>query len=489
MQAGLWWLPSGRQIFDADHFYLPVQTRDPFNQVYTTTYDDAHLLTVQTEDPLGNQILIDNDYRVLQPFQITDANGNRTQVVFDSLGMVVGQAAIGDNAEGDSLDNFQPDLDEATLQAHIQDPLTNSHEILGSATTRLVYDLWAYYRSQQAGQGSVHPGVVYTLARETHVSALSDGEQSAIQHSFIYSDGFGREIQIKAQAESGLAPERDESGILRCDQNLVYTESRWVGTGRTVFNNKGKPVKQYEPFFSPTHRYESELGLAECGVTPIIFYDPIQRVVATLNPNHTYSKVVLNPWQQTPWDSNDTVLQNPAEDPDVGGYFSALASDEYLPTWHQQRLAGGLGPAEQAAAQKTAAHANTPSVVHLDTLGRPILTLEDNGAFGQHETRMGLDIEGHQLYVIDARGNPVMVNAVVTRDNQGVPLRDDRGNPIVETTAYNLLGHPLYSLSADAGERWTLNNVAGNPLRGWNSRGFVTRLEYDALQRPTHLFV
>ena len=31
-----------------------------------------------------------------------------------------------------------------------------------------------------------------------------------------------------------------------------------MGTGRTVYNNKGKPVKKYEPFFSSTHLYEPE---------------------------------------------------------------------------------------------------------------------------------------------------------------------------------------------------------------------------------------
>ena len=28
--------------------------------------------------------------------------------------------------------------------------------------------------------------------------------------------------------------------------------ARWVGSGRTVLNNKGNPVKQYEPYFSTT---------------------------------------------------------------------------------------------------------------------------------------------------------------------------------------------------------------------------------------------
>ncbi len=493
-QDGLWWIPSGQAVFDPGHFYLPIQMIDPFGQIHTTTYDNYDLLTVQTADPLGNTIVVANDYRVLQPWQLTDPNGNRAQVAFDTLGMVVGTAVMGKSSEnrGDSLEDFDPDLDEEIIFEHIQHPLDNPQAILGSATTRLVYDLWAYYRSRQEAptdDAPTQPAVVYALARETHGSDLTENTLSKIQHSFVYSDGFGREIQTKIQAEPGLAPVQDGEGVLQCDQNLVETNPRWLGTGRTIFNNKGKPVKQYEPFFSPTHEYENESGLVECGVTPIIFYDPIQRVVATLHPNHTYDKVVFDPWQQTTWDANDTVLLNPAADEDVRSFFSRLDDGEYLPTWYEQRSNGELGSDERRSAQKTEAHANTPSIAHLDSLGRPILTIADNGEFGQSETRVGLDIEGNSLYVEDARGNLVMANAVVTRNNQGEPLRDEHGNPVIETAAYNLLSHSLYSHSSDAGERWTLNNVAGNPIRGWNSRGFETRLSYDALQRPTHLFV
>ena len=39
------------------------------------------------------------------------------------------------------------------------------------------------------------------------------------------------------------------------------------GNGRTVVNNKGNAVKKYEPYFSVTHRYESNKELVESGVT------------------------------------------------------------------------------------------------------------------------------------------------------------------------------------------------------------------------------
>ncbi|MGI0487704.1 SpvB/TcaC N-terminal domain-containing protein [Pantanalinema rosaneae CENA516] len=480
-QDGLWWMPSGHTIFDPDHFYLPIQTIDPFGQTYTTTYDNYDLLTVQTEDPLNNVVTVDNDYRVLQPRQLTDPNGNRAQVLFDALGMVVATAVMGkaDENQGDLLDGtVRADLLPQEIEAFAADPLGMAASLLGNATTRIIYDLERFRTSSEPVFGA-------TLVRETHVSDPLPPDGLKIQVSFGYSDGFGRAIQTKIQAEPG--------SLDLSDPNAPVVDPHWVGTGWTIFNNKGKPVKQYEPFFSATHEFEFA---KQVGVSPTLFYDPIQRVMATLHPNHTYEKVVFDPWQQTTWDVNDTVLLNPAEDEDVGSFFNGLDESEYLPTWHEQRIGGGRGVEEQRAAQRTEAHAETRSTVHLDTLGRPILTVahnrfEENDTLVDEfpETRVGLDIEGNSLYVEDARGNLVMVNAMVTRDEQGQPLRDSNGNPLLEATAYNLLSHSLYSLSSDAGERWTLNNVAGNPIRGWNSRGFETRLLYDELQRPTHLFV
>ena len=39
------------------------------------------------------------------------------------------------------------------------------------------------------------------------------------------------------------------------------TAKRWIGTGWTVYNNKGKPVRQFEPFFTDTHRFEFDAAV------------------------------------------------------------------------------------------------------------------------------------------------------------------------------------------------------------------------------------
>lgn len=84
-----------------------VETRDPV----------GNRVTVGSRDPAGNLLAHGNDYRVLQPRLVMDPNRNRTEVAFDTLGMVVGTAIMGKPEEdlGDSLQGFQADLSEIQL--------------------------------------------------------------------------------------------------------------------------------------------------------------------------------------------------------------------------------------------------------------------------------------------------------------------------------------------------------------------------------------
>ena len=54
---------------------------------------------------------------------------------------------------------------------------------------------------------------------------------------------------------------------------------------------------------------------------------------------------------------------------------------------------------------------------------------------------------------------------------------------------YDMLGSQIHSVSMDAGERWMLNDVAGQPIRAWDARGHEFRTEYDQLHRPINQFV
>jgi len=501
---GHWWIPSGRIFYSPDladtplqempyarqHFFFPFRFRDPFGQTNRVRYDEYDLLVEETRDPLGNTSRAENDYRELQPRQVTDPNGNRSEVVFDALGMVVGTAVMGRPEEGlgDSLEGFQADLTETEILRHLADPLRNPHALLQRATTRLVYDFFAYQRTKN--QPNPQPSVVYTLARETHESDLLPGEQTNVRHSFSYIDGFSRKIQKKIQSEPGPVPERDATDkiIVGADGQPVMTphnvSPRWVGSGWMVFNNKGKPVRKYEPFFTDTHLFEFA---PKIGVSPVLFYDPVERVVATLHPDHTWEKVLFDPWRQETWDVNDTVLLDPATDPNVGDFFRRLSEEEYLPIWYSRRIDGTLGVEEQKAARKTAIHAGTPTVIHFDALGRAFLTVahnrfqRDGESFDEkYETRTELDIEGNTRAVMDAKGWVVMRYDyhMAQPERREEEDEEDRHDP-----------HLLHQASMEAGERWMLSDVAGNPIRAWDSRGFSRRMTYDELRRSTGLYV
>ena len=61
-------------------------------------------------------------------FPITDPNRNRSFVAFDVLGLVTGTAVQGKAEEdlGDSLENFEADLDDVALLAHLANPFVEA---------------------------------------------------------------------------------------------------------------------------------------------------------------------------------------------------------------------------------------------------------------------------------------------------------------------------------------------------------------------------
>ncbi|QNB00105.1 hypothetical protein [Massilia sp. Se16.2.3] len=431
---------------------------------------------MRSRDPLGNETVVEAvDYRVLQARRIRDPNGNRSEVAFDILGQVVGTAVMGKAApapvEGDTLDGFVTDPPRDALDALFgsEQPHAAAALLLAGASTRIVHDLDRFQRTRAAhphDPAQWQPPCSAALAREVHVAGPELKGEPPIQLSFSYFDGFGREIQKKREAESGAgfgARTQEQPG------------RRWVASGWIVFNNKGKPVRQFEPFFSAGPRYEPG---TRAGVSPVLFYDPLGRVVATLQPNDSYEKIVYRAWEQVSFDANDSCLLDPRRDPDiatqVAPYFATLPGS--WESWYAQRSDGRQGERERLAAARAAAHAGTPTATCLDPLGRTFLTL----------TRNRVVCPGHP-----ADGRTETFHPDRTRPPRPpAGLRDPSGQALAVPGrtamrfAYDLMGNRVRSTGIDAGTRWILPDCGGLPMRAWDSRGHVVTTGYDALRRP-----
>ncbi len=410
-----WWVPSGTAVYPANPrntFYVPIGTKDPFGLETIATFDQHVLLTekVEVKQAAWNVVTAINDYRVLGPVLMTDPNGNRSAVEHDELGMVVKTAVMGKagSVDGDTL----------------ADP-----------TTRMEYELFNWKNNRK-------PNFVHTFAREQHGAT-----NPRWQESYAYSNGSGGVAMVKAQAHPGKAFKVNPDG----SKTEVDADPRWVGNGRTVLNNKGKPVKQYEPYFSTTHEYEDEKVLREIGVTPILYYDPVGRNIRTLFPNGTFAKVEFTPWWQKVFDANDTVKQSQ--------WYADRGSPD--PTAQPEPL----NDPESRAAWLAAKHADTPGVIHFDSLGRPVFAVSDYGGGKTAAVRSESDLTGRFSKMFDQAQREVASGFV------------------------GMAGTPIVGDSAEKGHRWTFQNVLGALVKTWDQHGRQFRAEYDNLHRPVSTFV
>ncbi len=466
-----WWIRSGtiqfktlaENLTDAQNrFYAPISYTDPYGAITKVKYYGNYFLFIEeTEDALGNRSGVESfNFRTLSPKRMKDVNGNFSEAISDELGLVKAFAIMGKGNEADELTGLSEITDaaeSAVILNFFQAPdsvqlTTIGKNLLNRASSRFVYDVEAYITSGK-------PAVVVAITREQHFQQLAN---SPVQIGFEYSNGIGEVVMKKVQAEPGIAKQvivnvNNTYALTTPDPDtskLIPKQLRWIGNGRTIKNNKGNAVKQYQPYFSVTWHYEDYKELVETGVTPIMFYDAAGRLTKTEMPDGTFSKVEFDSWKQKAYDANDTVKE----------------SSWYINRTNQlidaQLSAEGKDPGrEKQAADKAAKHADTPTVLHFDTLGRPVLSIDHNknttaNADEFYFTKIKLDSEGNLRTVIDARDNSVMLYK------------------------YDMLGNKVYQNSMDAGQRWLLTNILSKPLRTWDERNHEFQYLYDIAQRP-----
>ena len=334
--------------------------------------------------------------------------------------------------------------------------------------------------------------------REQHVASLRPVLPSPLQIAFECSDGLGTVLMKRSQAE----PEQAGGPM------------RWIVSGKTILNNKGKPVKQYEPYFTSSARCCAEGDVhEEVGVTPLMYYDSVGRLVRTEMPDGTLSRVEFSPWHVKSFDQNDTVKE-------TRWYRERLTvaernADPLKADANEESKALIASIEEKRAARLASVHSETPSLTILDSLGRNVIALAHNrieDVNGPHQfdgrhwrdeyylTFTKLDAEGKPLWIRDARGNLVMQYITPTKPTRSADESDQtkiESLPANSVPCYDIAGNLLFQHSMDAGDRWMLTDAAGKPMLAWDhntrqdeNNDFVDeqRLyfnEYDRLHRPT----
>jgi YD repeat-containing protein len=326
----------------------------------------------------------------------------------------------------------------------------------GDATVpsvRMTYDLLAF---TQHGQ----PASVTSTRRVHHDTdaGVEADQRDDVIVSREFFDGFGRVLQTRSQAEDTLfgdpvfgggaipadqlSPVGDTAGRTRdpADPENVLV------SGWQVYDNKGRVVQKYEPFFAVGFEYSEPVD-AQLGQKVTIFYDPRGQVIRTLNPDGSEHRVVLGV---------------PVElgDPDV---FAPTAWESY--TYDANDNAERTHP---AAAESYRSHWNTPASVEVDPLGRAVTAVARN-AITDHDgawftTRSAYDIQGNVVSITDARGREAF------------------------RYQFDLAKRRWRMDSIDAGRRDFVLDALGHPIESRDSKGALTLAAFDVLHRPSRVW-
>ena len=384
------------------------------------------LLPRRVVDQVGLETVAEYDYRLMQPCRVIDPNGNISHFRYTPLGLLHKQFLEGHKGEGGTEE--QPE-------------------------TEFLYDFHAYARTR--GHDDPQPVFVHTLQRIYHASQNISDE---VIESREYSDGFGRLLQTRAQAEElvfgesgddvGLSPEPGSQPGTAAGRRVA---DRVVVSGWQTYDNKGQVVEKYEPFFDADWEYQPET-VAKTGQHATLYYDPRGQVIRTVNPDGSEQRVIFG----IPAD-----IDNPAE-------FSPTPWESY--TYDPNDLAP-LSFAEGAETSLTdlapITHHFTPADTILDALGRVLCQVERNGPNPEEDwyiTCSSYDIRGNLLAVTDTLGRDAF------------------------THAYDLLNNPLRIHSIDAGLRTSVLDANSNLAEYRDSKGSIVLRQYDELNRLTHLW-
>lgn len=438
---GTWWKRGATEEHAGpSRFYQLVASVADDGGRTTIEHDDYAIAALATTDPVGNRTQSAIDYHTLLPSRVEDPNGAISEVARDPLGVIVAITHHGhvlDAPWGFAALSIAP---ARTFDEVVSDPAA----FVGDVAVRVWYDSDAWWRDRTPVAG-------VTVRREQLVTDGGGGgaPSSSVGTEITYLDGFGRVLQTRTRMDPGVAIQRDAQDRVVVDGGgrplIAEAPARWRVSGHVVYDTRQRIGREYEPYFSPTPAFESDVVLQQLGVSTLKRYDALGRLVTVDSPDGSFSRVTYRAWEVEHADANDTV--------DVSTY---RALRESLPS----------SSPERQALEHARRHANTTRVTYLDPLGRECGTLE-RGEVGTPDRRveLRLDVEGAQREVIDPRG---LVAFRYHRDMRGRPLHDE---------------------SVDAGPLWTLPDSHDRGAWSWNARGLEYETGFDLAGRPLFVHV
>lgn len=448
--AGGWYAQTSRAEFDfqAPSPVKPPQglllaQRDPLG--HTTRINAADylygLLPLAVTGPTGMVTSATYNLRVLQPLQLTDPNGNRIEMRYSPSGLVSDTFLRG-KAGAEEGDLKQPSLS-------------------------LRYDLRAFLERGQ-------PVVVRRLQREFHDSDPADSGQTIETRE--YSDGFGRLLQTRTQGEEvrfGDATFGGGDRILPADQlaelpkvitgqlNSDPSRPNVIVSGWQRYDNKGRVVEKFEPFFDAGWEYEP-VEDAKLGQRLTMHYDPRGQIVRTVNPDGSVQLVLYG------------VPTNLADPPQSPADTRRLIPTPWEAYTYDPNDNAGRTHAGMALHRSYHHHYDTPANIVIDALGRTVRAVARHRAppdsadtlppIKEHITRSTYDIQGNLTGIRDALGR------------------------LAFAYVYDLAKRPLRIESIDAGRKQTVFDAAGNTIEHRDAKGAIQLRSFDALNRPKCLW-
>ncbi|MBX9849357.1 MAG: hypothetical protein K2X64_08680 [Rhodocyclaceae bacterium] len=417
---------------------LSVAMRDALNNESTIDkYDKYHFLPLKVTDSKRMFITAEYNLRVLQPRKVTDPNGNVSEVKFSPSGLVIATWIKGKNGEGDQIE----------------------------PSSRLSYDFLAFRNTGKP----IYVRAIKRCHHDTEID-IPPLERDKTIESHEYSDGFGRVIQTRTQGEDvhfGDIRLGGGENILPADQNdgrggsivgvvnVDLNQPNVIVSGWQVYDNKGKVVEKFEPFFSHGWDFEPEIN-SRHGVHAELYYDPRGQVIRTVNPDGSEQRVIYG----TP---SSVIYGTPSS---LSDPFNIIPTPWEAYTYDPNDNAGRTHGTD-ATARSYQHHWDTPASIAIDALGRTVRAVARHrevavNAIEEYLTESSYDIQGNLLTVTDVLGR------------------------VAFRYTYDLAKHALRTDSIDAGTRQVVLDAVGNPIEGHDAKGAISLHRYDVLNRPTH---